>query len=165
MKVFLILYSNEEKEAVKLITDFWKSHNNHNSTYEEALEDLRSWTKEGHKFYLIKYNEEYIGFVHLGSRGCEIDWLEDIFVEEKYQGQGIGSYVIGLIEDIVKEYSECLYIEAAARNSKVIKLYQKLGYNCLNTITIRKDFDEQKYETIRKEKIMDLDFVVKGNKK
>ena len=164
MKVFLILYSNEEKEAVKLITDFWKSHNNHNSTYEEALEDLRAWTKEGHKLYLIKYNEEYIGFVHLGSRGCEIDWLEDIFVLPEFQRKGIGSRAIQLAEGIVKEYSESLYIEVAARNMKAIRLYQRIGYNCLNTITIRKDFQPERHEIIGNERIFEMDFDVKRNK-
>ena len=36
--------------------------------------------------------------------------------------------------------SEAESIEAAARNEAAIRLYRKLGYNCLNTITLRKDF-------------------------
>ena len=50
---------------------------------------------------MISYNEEYVGFVHLGSRGCEIDWLEDIFVLPEFQGKGIGTCAIKLIEEIV----------------------------------------------------------------
>lgn len=117
--------------------------------------------KGGHLLYLISYNEEYVGFVHLGSRGCEIDWLEDIFVLPEFQGKGIGTCAIKLIEDIVKEYSETLYIEAAARNMRAIRLYQKIGYTCLNTITIRKDFQPEKYETVSIERIMNMDFDVK----
>lgn len=62
-----------------------------------------------------------------------------------------------MVEDIVKEYSESLYIEVAARNMKAIRLYQRIGYNCLNTITIRKDFHPEKCETIGNERIMDMD--------
>lgn len=32
-----------------------------------------------------------------------------------------------------------LYLEVAARNIEALKLYQRLGYDTLNTVTIRKD--------------------------
>lgn len=164
MNVRLELYSNQKEIACNLIQSFWKSHNNYDQPIEETLEDLFNWTKEGHKFYLIQYESIYVGFVHLGSRGCAIDWLEDIFVLPEYQGKGIGTSAILLIEDIVKEYSESLYIEAAARNMKAIQLYQKIGYDCLNTITVRKDFHPEKTEVVRKEQIYDLDFEIRKYK-
>ena len=61
-------------------------------------------------------------------------------------------------------YSESLYMEVAARNMKAIRLYQRIGYNCLNTITIRKDFHPEKCETISNERIMGMDFDVKRYK-
>ena len=161
MDVELVPYSGEVDVASFLIKKFWEEHNNYIQTLDESLEDLREWTKEGHRLYLISKNDDYIGFVHLGSRGCEIDWLEDIFVLPEFQGQGIGSHVIMLVEEIVKKYSESLYIEAAARNDKAIRLYQRIGYNCLNTITIRKDFQPDRYETVGNEKIVNLDFEIK----
>ena len=144
MNVRLILYSNETAVATNLIIKFWQSHNHYTPSYEDAFADLVEWTKLGHHLYLITFYDDYIGFVHLGSRGGEIDWLEDIFVLPEFQGRGIGTYAIKLIEDIVKEYSESLYIEAAARNRKAIQLYQRIGYTCLNTITVRKDFQPDK---------------------
>ena len=114
--------------------------------------------------YFIKKDNQFVGFVHLGSRGCAIDWLEDIYVIEEYQRQGIGTYAIQLVEEIVKEYSDCLYIEAAARNYQAIRLYQKIGYNCLNTITIRKDFHPEKYDVTHHECIHNLDFTIKKEK-
>lgn len=161
MNVKLVMYSNETAVIISLIKKFWQSHNQYIPSYEEAFDDLTGWTKEGHLLYLISYNEEYVSFVHLGSRGCEIDWLEDIFVLPEFQGKGIGTCAIKLIEDIVKEYSETLYIEAAARNMRAIRLYQKIGYTYLNTITIRKDFQPEKYETVSIERIMNMDFDVK----
>lgn len=165
MDIQLVLYHNEIAIATSLIKDFWKEHNNYAQTLEESLDDLKAWTKEGNRFYFIKRKDQYIGFVHLGSRGCEINWLEDLFVLPEYQGKGIGTYTISLIENIVKEYSDSLYIEAATRNEKAIRLYQKIGYNCLNTITIRKDFQPEQYETISHENIMNLDFEIKKYKK
>ena len=164
MEVQLIAYNNEIEMATNLIIKFWQEHNHFAPSYEDAQSDLKEWTKGGHKLYYIAINDEYIGFVHLGSRGCEADWLEDIFVLPEHQGKGIGSRAIQLAEDIVKTYSESLYIEVAARNMKAIRLYQRIGYNCLNTITIRKDFRPETCETIGKERIMEMDFDVKRHK-
>jgi ribosomal protein S18 acetylase RimI-like enzyme len=161
MNVKLIKYNNEYEIMVDFIINFWKEHNNVVPSIEDANENLKEWTKEGHILYFINANNENVGFVHLGSRGAEIDWLEDIFVLPKYQRQGIGTRAIEIVEDTVKKYSESLYIEVASRNINAIRLYKKIGYNCLNTITIRKDFKEEKYDNIGKEKIFGIDFDVK----
>lgn len=79
----------------------------------------------------------------------------------EYQGRGIGSEAIRLTEEIVKTYSESLYIEASARNIRAIELYRKMGYDCLNTITVRKDFKPEKFEILREEKIFEQNFEVK----
>ena len=164
MNVQLIGYNGEIEIATNLITKFWQEHNHFTPSYADVCEDLREWTKAGHFLYFICLDNNYVGFVHLGSRGCEADWLEDIFVLPEFQRKGIGSRAIQLAEDIVKEYSESLYIEVAARNMKAIRLYQRIGYNCLNTITIRKDFQPEKHETIRNERIFEMDFDVKRYK-
>ena len=161
MTIELIKYSNEQGIAIYLIINFWKEHNNVIVSYEDANENLREWTKEGHILYFISVDNKYVGFVHLGSRGCEIDWLEDIFVLPKYQNQRIGTKAIQIVEEMVKEYSESLYIEVASRNINAIRLYHKIGYDCLNTLTIRKDFNLEKQEVISKEKIFDMNFKVK----
>lgn len=164
MDIQLVAYHNETEIAANLIIGFWQAHNHFTPTAEEAQADLKEWTKGGHHLYFIVLNDKYVGFVHLGSRGCEADWLEDIFVLPEFQGKGIGSRAIQLTEEIVKGYSESLYIEVAARNMKAIRLYQRMGYNCLNTITIRKDFHPETCETVRSERIMELDFDIKQYK-
>ena len=100
----------------------------------------------------------------VGSRGGKIDWLEDLFIVPEQQGKGFGSEAIRLLEEIVKKYSVSLYIEAAARNEAAIRLYRKLGYDCLNTITIRKDFPGYEYDVVRKEKIHELEFEIRKDK-
>ncbi len=108
--------------------------------------------------------EKYVGFLHLGSRGGEADWLEDLYVEGQYQNRGIGTRAIQLVEEIVKEYSESMYIEAAARNERAIRLYRRMGYDCLNTITVRKDFQPENHEVIRQEHVFGQQFEVKRYK-
>ena len=161
MDVQLIAYKDEIETATNLIIKFWQEHNHFTPSYEDACEDLREWTKAGHFLYFISMDNKYIGFVHLGSRGCKADWLEDIFVLPAFQRKGVGSRAIQLAEDIVKEYSESLYIEVAARNINAIRLYQRIGYDRLNTITIRKDFRPEIHETIGSERIFEMNFDIK----
>ena len=158
--VTLRQYEQEQALALSLIGQFWYAHNHIQPTSEENLENLKEWTRLGHVLYFIVYQQEVVGFVHLGSRGCQMDWLEDIFVVPAYQNRGIGTQAIALVEQLVQAYSTSLYIEASSRNVAAIRLYHKLGYNCLNTITVRKDFDDR-YCEVRTDRIGDFEFVVK----
>lgn len=157
-------YTNEENRILPLIQSFWKAHSHYDQSEEEAREDLCNWTKPGHVMFFIQSDETDVGFAHLGSRGGKIDWLEDLFIVPEQQGKGFGSEAIRLLEEIVKKYSVSLYIEAAARNEAAIQLYRKLGYDCLNTITIRKDFPGYEYDVVRKEKIHGMEFEIRKDK-
>lgn len=157
-------YTNEEAQIIPLIQGFWKVHSHYDQSEAEALEDLQNWTKVGHTIYFIQNNAANVGFVHLGSRGGKMDWLEDLFILPEWQGHGFGSETIHQLEEIVKQYSVSLYIEAAARNEAAIQLYRKLGYDCLNTVTIRKDFPGYEYDVVRKENIHGMEFEIRKDK-
>lgn len=163
--VEMVLVNDNLKEtALNLIKEFWLCHNNDTQELSETLEDYDNWNRAGHRFYLVKLDDEYIGFAHLGNRGAGIDWLEDLFILPKYQRQGLGSQVIKKLEDEVKQYSESLYIEAAARNLAALKLYRNLGYDCLNSITIRKDFEKDSFSIISEETISGMNFEIRKYK-
>lgn len=166
MEIQLIETNKDLKDiACRLIKYFWKEHNNIIQTDEDTESDFEEWTNKGNELYLVKYEDAYIGFAHLASRRASIDWLEDLYILKDYQNKGIGSQVIGKLEELVKTYSESFYIEVAARNLNAMKLYKNLGYNCLNTITIRKDFNEDDFEVIQMEKISGHEFDIKRYKK
>lgn len=165
MEIELVLTNDSSKEtAYSLIHDFWKGHNQVDSSLEDCQRDYQAWTQTGHQIYLVKVEDEFIGFAHMGSRGAEIDWLEDLFVLSEYQGQGIGSRVISLLEEKVKKYSESLYIEVSARNLQAMRLYHRLGYDCLNTLTLRKDFEPEKFESISHECVNGMEFTIRRYK-
>lgn len=163
-KISLRLYNKEKKDAIHLIKNFWKVHNNYEQNDTEALKDLNIWTSEGHRFWFICLDDTPVGFLHLGNRGGKPDWIEDLFVEPAHQNQRIGTYAIQTVVEEVRTYSDSLYIEASARNQGAIRLYQKLGFNCLNTVTLRHDFDQTAFDTIRNEKIYDLEFEIRKPK-
>ena len=61
----------------------------------------------------------------------------------------------------IKKYSESVYLEVAARNFGAMKLYHRLGYHCLNTVTLRKDFQPENFEVIRSEELLGYPLEVK----
>lgn len=163
--ITLVPYRSDcEHITLSLIHGFWLAHNRYQQSDEEAKGDLDAWTGSGHQLYLISLDGESVGFLHLGSRGGKCDWLEDIFVKPEYQNRGIGTKAVELAEEIVRQYSLSLYIEAAARNRRAIALYHRLGYDCLNTITVRKDFPEYQYDVRRRESIWDKPFEIRADK-
>ena len=82
-------YENEAQLAKELIRGFWLAHGDYVITDEEAAENLAAWTDKGHVFYFILKEEIPIGFVHLGSRGAEVDWIEDLFRTSGIPGKRI----------------------------------------------------------------------------
>lgn len=157
-------YHSEQTEMLPLIQGFWLSHSDEVQTDDEALADLTQWSSEGNALYFIVAFDEVVGFLHLGSRGGAIDWLEHLYVKPEHRNKGFGSKAIACAEEIVREYSESLYIEAAARNEQAIRLYRSLGYNCLNSISIRKDFHPERFKGVRTESLYNEPFEIRKMK-
>ncbi len=154
-------YHSEQTEMLPLIQGFWLSHSDEVQTDAEALADLTQWSSEGNALYFIVAFDEVVGFLHLGSRGGAIDWLEHLYVKPEHRNKGFGSKAIACAEEIVREYSESLYIEAAARNEQAIRLYRSLGYDCLNSISIRKDFHPERFKGVRTESLYNEPFEIR----
>lgn len=157
-------YHSEQTEMLPLIQGFWLSHSDEVQTDSEALADLTQWSSEGNALYFIVAFDEVVGFLHLGSRGGAIDWLEHLYVKPEHRNKGFGSKAIACAEEIVREYSESLYIEAAARNEQAIRLYRSLGYDCLNSISIRKDFHPERFKGVRTESLYNEPFEIRKMK-
>lgn len=145
-----------EEMVIEDIISFWKTHNA-NLSPEGAKRDLQNWIGEKHELFLIFADDILAGFVHLGSRGGACDWLEDIFVKEIYQGQGIGSSAIQCVWDRIRAKGlETLYLEVVPANIEAIKLYHKLGFTNLNSLTLNKSV--KKKEVMGEETIQGLSF-------
>lgn len=154
-------YQNESDTIIPMIQAFWLHHSCVEQMPEDAAEDLRAWTAPNHALYLILQDGQAAGFLHLGSRGGPVDWLEELFVLPAFQNQGIGTEAIRLAEEIVSQYSDSVHIEAVARNEGAIRLYRRLGYDCLNSIVIRKDLRDTGFHCMRKEQLYDMLFEIR----
>ena len=61
--------------------------------------------------------------------GSECIWIEDIYLEEEYRGQGIGSKFIQYVKDTYSD--KVLRLEAESDNTKAIAAYEKNGFQKL----------------------------------
>ena len=148
-----------EETILRYIAAFFLAH--HVKIDEtQARENLANWTEADHELYVILCDGKSAGFLHLNMRGSTVCWIEDIFVEERLRGQGIASEAIRLAEDILRKRGVTgICMDVTPDNIAALKLYHRLGYDRLSTVTVRKDF--QPFETDRMERIAGMDFRVK----
>lgn len=131
----------DDRCRTKILSDiaaFWTTHYL-TVTPEQAEEDLKAWTAEGHELYVILAGGKEAGFLHMGNRGGACDWLEDIFVREELRGRGIGGRAIEMVWEMLREKGlETMYLEVVPANEAAIRLYHRLGFTNLNTLTLNR---------------------------
>ena len=53
-------------------------------------------------------------------------WIEDLYIQEKYRGQGIGKKFFAFI---TKKYEDCIFrLEVEEENKAALALYKKCGF-------------------------------------
>ncbi|MCI9038182.1 MAG: GNAT family N-acetyltransferase, partial [Oscillospiraceae bacterium] len=63
----------------------------------------------------------------------------EIFVREEYRGRGIGGTAIQQMWDALQEQGlETMYLEVVPSNEAALRLYHKLGFCNLNTLTLNR---------------------------
>jgi len=111
------------------------------SPTRETRKTLRRWTAKGHSLYVVLSGGACVGFVHIGWRGGNVAWIEDIYVDRESRGQGIASQAIACAEKIIagdKRYT-AVCMDVSPRNEDALRLYARLGYTNLGMLTLRKE--------------------------
>ena len=152
MNIKLVEYRNEDKnEALIRISEFFGHHaslvtfvKTQMNVEDEMVQTLESWIEKGNCLYLIILDERTIGFVHIGLRGQNVAWIEDVFVDKNFRSKGIATQAIALAEDIIKsnEQYTSICMDVTPRNIDAMRLYQKLGYNNISIVTLRKELGD-----------------------
>ena len=128
------------------------------ANYILAEETLSEWTDIDNELYLINLDNNFVGFLHIGYRGENVAWIEDIFVDENMRRKGIATEAIKIAEYIFREKAgyTAICFDVAPRNNSALYLYHKLGYDSLSILTIRKELYGNKNDKI--ETIFGLEF-------
>ncbi|WP_102398687.1 GNAT family N-acetyltransferase [Haloimpatiens massiliensis] len=137
-------------ETVKMITDFFNYHRKLTNAPkefwtndEESLETLKEWMEAGKVFNILNEGKN-IGFISVRFGGQDAAWLEDIFIVEQYRGHGIGKYVIKELDKMMKEKGIIsIFVSVIPRNTSALQFYIDCGFDHLNMIELRKNYDEK----------------------
>ncbi|MDP4038891.1 MAG: GNAT family N-acetyltransferase [bacterium] len=75
-----------------------------------------------------KYKKEYL----------KTGFIKNVFVEETFRGQGIGSKIVGELEKYLKEKGcPTVHLEVFAPNTNALKIYNNIGYQDHSRILIK----------------------------
>jgi len=110
----------------------------------ETRKTLKRWTAKDHSLYVVITEGVSVGFVHVGWRGGNVAWIEDIYIDRERRGQGLAAQAIACAEKIIakdKRYT-AVCMDVSPRNEDALRLYTRLGYTNIGILTLRKELYE-----------------------
>ncbi len=136
--------------TVKMITELMNYHRKLNNapkeywqTDEQSEETLKDWREQG-TVYNVFLDNEPVGFFYVRFGGQNVAWLEDLFILEQYRGNGIGKFAMGKLDELMVEKKVvAMFVDVIPRNTSAIKLYKECGFDHLNLIQLRKNYDKK----------------------
>jgi GNAT superfamily N-acetyltransferase len=136
--------------TAKMITELMNYHRKLNNapkeywqTDEQSIGTLQYWKEKG-VVYNIFLENETVGFFYVRFGGQNAAWLEDIFVLEQFRGKGIGKFAMQMLDELMVEKNVVsMFIDVIPRNTSAIKLYRECGFDHLNLIQLRKNYDKR----------------------
>jgi len=102
--------------------------------YEGCLKAFDGSFKE---VFLLKKEEEIIGFVIMQTQGTFKGYIQTICIDVAYRGFGFGSQVLQFCEERILRYSPNIFICVSSFNEGAIQLYSKFGFELIGEL---KDF-------------------------
>lgn len=151
MGVEIVEYSKEYFEDItKMITELINFHrklNNSPKEYwqndEESRMTLAEWILEG-KIYIIFEDNNLAGFFYVKFGGNQAAWLEDLYIAESYRKKGIGSIAMKRLDEILRGLgTTALFVDVIPRNVGALDFYRECGFDHLNILQLRKNYDER----------------------
>lgn len=137
-------------DTVKMITELMNYHRKLNNapkeywqTDEQSKETLKYWREQG-TIYNVFLDSEPVGFFYVRFGGQNAAWLEDLFILEQYRGNGIGKFAMKKLDELmVEKQVAAMFVDVIPRNTSAIKLYRECGFDHLNLIQLRKNYDKR----------------------
>lgn len=136
--------------TVRMITDLMNYHRKLNNapkeywqTDEQSKGTLMYWKEKG-TIYNIFLEDVPIGFFYVRFGGQNASWLEDIFIIEEYRGRDIGKVALKKLDELMEaKRVVAMFVDVIPRNEGAIKLYRECGFDHLNIIQLRKNYDKR----------------------
>jgi ribosomal protein S18 acetylase RimI-like enzyme len=109
----------------------------------KVIELRNAHWKSGQKMIAMNYiwyslKVSPLAFLHIGYRGSNVAWIEDIYIDKEHRSKGIASSSIHQAEEIIRANPQytAVCLEVVPRNENALRLYHKLGYDSISIITV-----------------------------
>ena len=140
--------------TARMITDLMNYHRKLNNapkefwqTDEESRETLKQWQSNG-SVYNVYAKDIVVGFFYIRFGGQNVAWLEDLFIAEEFRGRGIGKESFNMLDELMKEKKvRTMFVCVIPRNTNALGFYIDCGFDHLNMIELRKNYDERLNKT------------------
>lgn len=123
-------------ELSSMLKDFWSTQLTEASD-QDVLEDIgRMLSKKG-LAYLIIYDSNIAGFIFVYDKYGYVNNIEYLYIKEEYRGKGLASFALrAVMEKVLEKGSPRVQIEVSPYNRKGLKLYHRLGFNHIDTLSL-----------------------------
>lgn len=74
-----------------------------------------------------------VGYFYLHNDGEKLE-LDDLYIFDEFQGQGIGTKVLNYVASVAKEKNKEVFLYVFVKNRGAINLYLKNGYKIVENI-------------------------------
>ncbi len=110
---------------------------------ENSKVEFQEFYNSKFPIYIVEDEENILAYLILRIID-NVVWVEHIYVSKAYRKKGIAKKLFNKAEEIAKELgNETVYNWILPNNDKMIKFLSKNGYNVLNMIEIRKEFENE----------------------
>lgn len=98
----------------------------------------------GKEVYVLKKEEEILGFVILQIAGTFRGYIQTLCINEDYRGQGLGKKLLYFCEERIRQISPNIFICVSSFNTGALKLYQSMGFRLVGELEnfVRNGFTE-----------------------
>lgn len=123
-------------ELSSMLKDFWSTQLTEASD-QDVLEDIgRMLSKKG-LAYLIIYDSNIAGFIFVYDKYGYVNNIEYLYIKQEYRGKGLASFALrAVMEKVLEKGSPRVQIEVSPYNRKGLKLYHRLGFNHVDTLSL-----------------------------
>jgi len=134
MSDFILDLMNHHRRLNNAPKEYW-------CTLAEAKDMFTNWVKSG-AVYKIENDNTVIGFMYVKHLSTSVSVLEDFYIQSEYRGQGVGKLAMNQLDVLLQSMNiSSLLVDVQPKNLRALDLYVELGFDHLNMIQLRKNYD------------------------
>ena len=149
MAVSLVLMREDHRSRlVPMVTEFYNIHRRitdserYVQTDEMSSKCLDDWLAGSREIHCICCDGHLAGFLVLRYGEQRVAWLEEMYVAPEFRGRSTGRSALELVDRMMEGKGILsMYVDVIPRNDGAIRLYVSSGFDHLNMIQLRKNYD------------------------